>query len=48
MASTITCSLISDPRHFRLLSDEGESGPALERISGKLPRRRAPGLSPAA
>ena len=45
---TLTCSLISDPRHFRLVSEEDDTGTALDCISDKLPRRRTPDLSPAA
>ena len=45
---TLTCSLLADPRHFRLLSDEGDADRATRSIRAKLPRRRTPRLSPAA
>ncbi len=45
---TLTCSLLADPRHYRLLSDEADADLATRRIRAKLPRRRTPRLSPAA
>ena len=45
---TLTCSLLDDPRHYRLLSDEAGASQATENIRAKLPRRRTPRLSPAA
>lgn len=45
---TLTCSLLEDPRSYRLLSDEFDAGVAVHAIRARLPRRRAPRLSPAA
>ena len=45
---TLTCSLLEDPRRYRLLSDGSGSGVATQAIHAKLPRRRAPRLSSAA
>ena len=45
---TLTCSLLDDPQHYRLLSEATEAGVANQAIRDKLPRRRTPGLSPAA
>lgn len=45
---TLTCSLLGDPLHYRLLADESDGGVAIQGIRVKLPRRRAPRLSPAA
>ena len=45
---TLTCSLIADPHHYRLLADESDAGAATQIIRAKLPRRRTPRLSPAA
>jgi hypothetical protein len=45
---TLTCSLVADPRHYRLLSDESDASVATQSIRAKLPRRRTPRLSPAA
>lgn len=45
---TLTCSLLDDPRYYRLLSDDSDDSVATEIIRAKLPRRRTPRLSPAA
>ena len=45
---TLTCLLLADPRHYRLLSEESDADPASQSIRAKLPRRRASSLSPAA
>jgi hypothetical protein len=45
---TLTCSLLDDPRHYRLLSDVSDANLAPQTIRAKLPRRRTPRLSPAA
>lgn len=45
---TLTCSLLDDPLHYRLLADETDGGVAIQAIRAYLPRRRAPRLSPAA
>lgn len=45
---TLTCSLLDDPQHYRLLSEATEAGVANQAIRAKLPRRRTPGLIPAA
>ena len=45
---TLTCSLLDDPRYYRLLSDNSDAGVAPESIRAKLPRRRTPGLRPVA
>lgn len=45
---TLTCSVLDDPRHYRLLADQSEAGVATQTIRDKLPRRRTPRLSPAA
>ena len=45
---TLTCSLLDDPRYFRLLSDDLDAKVASQSIRAKLPRRRTPRLSPAA
>ncbi len=45
---TLTCSLLDDPRYYRLLSDDSDANVAPQTIRAKLPRRRTPRLSPAA
>ncbi len=45
---TLTCSLVADPRYYRLLADEPNTGSVPQSIRAKLPRRRTPRLSPAA
>lgn len=45
---TLTCSLLEDPQHYRLLADATEAGVAIRAIQAKLPRRRTPGLRPVA
>ncbi len=45
---TLTCSLLEDPRYYRLLSDDSDASVATQNIRAKLPRRRTPRLSPAA
>jgi hypothetical protein len=45
---TLTCSLLDDPRYYRLLSDDSDAKLAPQTIRAKLPRRRTPRLSPAA
>lgn len=45
---TLTCSLLADPLHYRLLADESDAGVATQAIRAKLPRRRRRRLSPAA
>ena len=45
---TLTCSLLDDPRYYRLYSDVSDANLAPQTIRAKLPRRRTPRLSPAA
>ena len=45
---TLTCSLLDDHRHYRLLSDDSDSRVATQAIQVKLSRRRKSRLSPAA
>jgi hypothetical protein len=45
---TLTCSMLDDPRFYRLLADDSEAGVATRAIRARLPRRKARGLSPAA
>ena len=45
---TLTCSLLADPRHYRLLSEETDVDLTARSIRARLPRRRSPKLNPAA
>jgi len=45
---TLTCSLVADPRYYRLLTDDPNAGATPHSIRAKLPRQRTPRLSPAA
>ena len=45
---TLTCSVLSDPLLYRLLSEATGPGVATQSVQDRLPRRHTPDLSPAA